>query len=59
MKGITVSSIGDDITAVQTSKLADFHCVPQEKIHIGKGQIDILTGIDHASIDMGQTKQIS
>ena len=55
---IGISSIGDDITALQTSKLADFLCVPEEKIHRGKGQIDIRTGIDRAPIYMGQMKQV-
>ena len=58
VKAIGIPSIGDDITAVQTSKLADLLCVPKEKIHRGKGQIDILIGIDHAHIHTGQTKQV-
>ena len=33
VKAIGIPSIGDDITAVQTSKLADLLCVPNEKIH--------------------------
>ena len=58
VKAIGIPSIGDDITAVQTLKLADLLCVPKEKIHRGKGQIDILIGIDHAHIHTGQTKQV-
>lgn len=58
VKAIGIPSIGDDITAVQTSKLADLLCVPNEKIHRGKGQIDMLIGIDHAHIHTGQTKQV-
>ena len=58
VKAIGIPCIGDDITAVQTSKLADLLCVPNEKIHRGKGQIDMLIGIDHAHIHTGQTKQV-
>ena len=58
VKAIGTLSIGDDITAVQTSKLADILCVPKEKIHRGKGQIDILIGIDHAHIHTDHTKQV-
>ncbi|PFX31032.1 hypothetical protein AWC38_SpisGene4124 [Stylophora pistillata] len=58
VKAIIFPSIGDDVTAVQTSKLADLLCVPNEKIHRGKGQIDVLIGRDHAHIHTGQTKQV-
>lgn len=51
-------SIGDDITAVQTLKLADLLCVSNEKIHRGKVHTDMLIGIDHTHIHMGQTKQV-
>ena len=58
VKAIGIPSIGNDITAVQTWKLANLLGVSKEKIHRGKGQIDILIGIDHAHIHTGQTKQV-
>ena len=56
VKAIGIPSIGHDITAVYTSKLAGLLCVPKEKIHRGKEQIDVVIGIDHAHIPTGQTK---
>ena len=58
IKAIGIQNISDDITAVQNTQLADLLCVPNETIHPGKEQIDMLIGIDHAHIHTGETKQV-
>lgn len=57
IKAIGIPSISDEIAAVQTSQITELLSLTNEKIRRGKGQVDLLIGIDHAHMHTGQTRQ--
>ena len=57
IKVIGIPRISDDIAPVQISQIKEVLGLSNERIRRGKGQIDILVGIDHAYMHTGQTRQ--
>ena len=55
IKAIGIPSISDDIAAVQTSQVTELLGLSNEKLRRGRGQINLLIGIDHAHMHTGQT----
>ena len=58
LKVISIPSITDDITAIKTSLMPGMFNLPNVKFHRGRGHIDLLIGIDHAHMHIGETKQV-
>jgi hypothetical protein len=62
-KKYTVTAIGipcisEDVKGIHTSKIAEKLGLPKDQVRRGKGQVDLLIGIDHAYMHTGQTKQV-
>ena len=49
VKAISIPTISDDITGIETKEIGKKLGL-KDKIHRGKGPVDILIGIDHPSI---------
>ena len=57
VKTVSIPTISDDITAIETKEIGK-QLGLKDKIHCGKGPVDILIGIDHPSMHTGETKQV-
>ena len=57
IKAIGIPIISDDITAIKTKEIGERLGLTKEKVHRGKGPVDLLVGIDHARMHTGETKQ--
>ena len=49
--------ISDDVTDIKSENLAGRFGLSRNEIHRGKGAIDLLIGIDHAFMHVGETRQ--
>ena len=57
IKAIGMPSISEEVTAVQMSQITKLLGLKNEKLRGGKGQVDLLIGIDHAHMHTGESKQ--
>ena len=57
VKAVSIPTISDDITAIETKQIGK-QLGLKDRIHRGKGPVDILIGIDHPSMHTGETKQV-
>ena len=57
IKAIGIPSISEEVTAVQMSEITELLGLKNEKLRRGKGQVDLLIGIDHAHMHTGESKQ--
>ena len=57
IKAIGMPSISKEVTAVQMSEITELLGLKNEKLRRGKGQVDLLIGIDHAHMHTGESKQ--
>ena len=55
VKAVGIPTISDDIAGIKTKEIAK-QLRLKDKIHRGKGPVDILIGIDHPSMHTGETK---
>ena len=58
IKAIGIHSISDEIPAVKISHFPELLHLPNTTFRRGKGQVDLLIGIDHAHVHAGETKQV-
>ena len=63
MKKYSVTAIGipcisEDVKGIHISSITEKLGLPKDQVRRGKGQIDLLIGIDHAYMHVGQTKQV-
>ena len=54
---IGIPNISDDVAPAPITQIIELLGLSSENIRRGKGPIDILTGIDHANMHTGQTRQ--
>ena len=54
---VGIACISDDVTEIEIDKIADSLRLTRSQIHRGKGSIDLLIGIDHAFMHIGETRQ--
>ena len=52
-----IACISDDVTEIKNDKIADSLRLTRSQIYRGKGSIDLLIGIDHAFMHIGETRQ--
>ena len=57
VKAVGIPSISEDIAGIQIAQFLAPLGLMRERIHRGKGPVDLLIGIDHASMHTGQTRQ--
>ena len=57
IKANGIPTISDDIAGIKTKEIVK-QLGLKDKIHRGKGPVDILIGIDHPSMHTGETKQV-
>jgi hypothetical protein len=57
VKAVGIPTISDDIAGIKTKEIAK-QLGLKDKIHRGKGPVDISFGIDHPSMHTGETKQV-
>ena len=57
IKAIRMPSISEEVTAVQMPQITELLGLKNEKLRGGKGQVDLLIGIDHAHMHTGESKQ--
>ena len=57
IKAIGIHSISDEVPAVKISHLPKLLDLPNTNFCRGKGQIDLLIGVEHAHMHTGQTSQ--
>ena len=57
VKAIEITHISADVTPVQIKSMAKQLGIANEKIHRGKGPVDLLIGINHAQLHTGETRQ--
>ena len=57
IEAIGMPSISKEVTAVQMSEITELLGLKNEKLRRGKGQVDLLIGIDHAHMHTGESKQ--
>ena len=53
-----IPSISNEITTVNTSHLSELLGLPDAKIHRRKEHVDLLIGIDHVHMHIGDTRQV-
>ena len=58
VKAIGIPSISDEIATVKTSHIPELFRLPNAKFRRGKGNVDLLIGIDQAHMHTGETKQV-
>lgn len=58
IKAIGIPCISDDIASVETKYVTERLGLEKQKIHRGKGAVDLLIGIDHAQMHTGETRQV-
>ena len=54
---VGMSCISDDVTDIKSENLSGRFGLKRSEIHRGKGAIDLLIGIDHAFMHVGETRQ--
>ena len=54
---VGIACISDDVTEIKIDKIADSLRLTRSQIYRGKGSIDLLIGIDHAFMHIGETRQ--
>ena len=57
-KTIGMPSISEEVTTVRMSEITDLLGLKNEKLRRGKGEVDLLIGIDHAHMHTGESKQV-
>ena len=57
IKAIGIPSISEEVTTVRMSEITDLLGLKNEKLRRGKGEVDLLIGIDHAHMHTGESKQ--
>ena len=57
IKAIGIPCISEDVSPVQLKPIAELLGIKSERLRRGKGPVDILIGIDHAQMHIGETKQ--
>lgn len=57
IKAIDIPCISEDVSPVQLKPIAELLGIKSERLRRGKGPVDILIGIDHAQMHIGETKQ--
>ena len=57
-KAIGMPSISEEVTTVRMSEITDLLGLKNEKLRRGKGEVDLLIGIDHAHMHTGESKQV-
>ena len=57
IKAIGIPRISGEVSAVQLKPIAKLLGLENERIHRGKGPVDLLVGIDHAQMHTEQTRQ--
>ncbi|XP_028413778.1 uncharacterized protein LOC114536622 [Dendronephthya gigantea] len=55
---IGIHCISEDVKAINTGSITEKLGLPRDQVKRGKGQVDLLIGIDHANMHTGQTKQV-
>ena len=55
---IGIPCISEDVKEIQTASIIQKLGLPKDQVKRGKGQVDLLIGIDHAHMHTGQTKQV-
>ncbi|XP_046862937.1 uncharacterized protein LOC124456562 [Xenia sp. Carnegie-2017] len=55
---VGIPSISEDVKGINTGNASEKLGLPKDKVKRGKGQVDLLVGIDHAYMHTGQTKQV-
>jgi hypothetical protein len=58
IKAIGISCISEEVKGVRSSMLAEQFNLPKREIRRGRGQVDLLIGIDHAHMHTGQMQQV-
>ncbi len=58
IKAIGISCISEEVKGVRSSMLAEQFNLPKREIRRGRGQVDLLMGIDHAHMHTGQMQQV-
>ena len=56
IKAVGIPCISEEVKGVRLNELAQQFDLPREKIRRGRGQVDVLVGIDHAYMHTGLTK---
>ena len=57
VKAIGIPCISDDVVDVKTKEIAECLGLKKGEIYRGKGQVDLLIGINHARMHTGETRQ--
>lgn len=57
IKAVAIPCISEDVAPVQLKPIAELLGIKGERSQRGKGPVDLLIGIDHAQIHIGETKQ--
>ena len=57
IKAIGIASISEEVTAVQMSHITERLGLKNEKLRRGKGQVDLLIGLEHAHMHTGESTQ--
>ena len=57
ISAIGIPSISEEVTAVQMPQITELLGLKNEKLRRGKGQVDLLIGIDHAHMHTSESKQ--
>ena len=58
IKAISIPCISDDIVDVKTKDIAEVLSLRKDNVYLGKGPVDLLTGIDHPEMHTGETRQV-
>ena len=58
IKAIGIPTISDDIVPIKTKEIGGHLGLTKEKLHRGRGPVDLLIGIDNAHMHTGETKQV-
>ena len=57
VQAIGIPCISDDVVDIKTRDIAERLNLKKEDLYRGKGQVDLLIGIDHARMHTGETRQ--
>ena len=57
VQAISIPCISDDVVDIKTRDIAERLNLKKEDLYRGKGQVDLLIGIDHARMHTGETRQ--
>ena len=57
VQAIDIPCISDDVVDIKTRDIAEHLNLKKEDLYRGKGQVDLLIGIDHARMHTGETRQ--